>query len=297
MLKTRGGFTLVELLISIVLLGLVGLAMTKVLTSMMRVTTAQLQVAGAQGTSRTGVLAIPQEFREIGFDTLPGAGALDTDLEAIAAHRITFRAMRGAGVVCDANPGYSEFRILKPILGMRGPETTDSFRLFVEGDVNRGIDDQWVSLAVTAIDQNSTCTGGLPAIRLTGSSPFALTAVNFFLGAPLRWYERIEYRPVADPTTGRYYLGARSLSLGQATPLPMIGPLSDSTGFALTYFDGNGTALDPTLAPRTAVRSIGINLTGSTLAPNSLSGSVNRSRASAPVFTRVALRNSLRPSP
>jgi prepilin-type N-terminal cleavage/methylation domain-containing protein len=303
MLKRRG-FTLIELMVTIVLLGVVGLVTARVLTSMLRVTTAQIQLTGAQGTARTGALAIPQEFREIGFDTIPNGlgGTTSSDLEAIAAHRITFRAMRGVSTTCGT-PTLTEFRIRKPILGIREPLLTDGFVLFVENKVNQGNDDQWVAMSVSDIDYTSTC-GADPAIRLSLSAvpvPDAslgvLSMANYFVGGPIRWYERMEYGPVIDATTGRAFVGARSLSLGENTLQPMIGPLPDTLGFALTYYDADGNVLDPATAPKIDVRSIGISLTGSTTGPLSLSGSSTRSRSQLPVFTRVALRNILRPDP
>lgn len=298
---TRRGFTLVELLISIVLLGFVALAGTRIMTSMLRVGSAQAQLAGAQGTSRTGSLAIPSEFREIGFDTIPGVGT-DSDLESIKTNRLSFRAMRGVGFTCSVAAGINEFRIRTPIFGMRAPAITDSFRLFVENDVNRGDDDQWVSLPVTAIDPASTC-GADPAIRITlAAAPLHspggtnILASEVFVGGPIRWYERLEYGPVID--AGRTYVGARSMNLGQNTLIAMIGPLPDSTGFTLTYYDAAGAVLDPAVASnRIKVRSIGVRMVGSTTAPISSYGASTRSRAQSPVFTRVALRNNLRPAP
>ena len=305
MLKRRG-FTLIELLVSIVLLGIVGLAMARLMTAMLRVTTAQVQVAGAQGTSRTGTLAVPQEMREIGFDTIPDIG-IDPDLLSIGANRLTFRAMRGMANVCAISAGVDEFRIRTPVFGLRDPARTDSFRLFVENDVNRGDDDQWVALDVRDIDPTSTC-GAFPAIRLilnsvpdhvpTGADPPGkIKASEVFIGVPIRWFERMEYAPFIDGTTGRTYIGARRLNLNNTLD-PMIGPLPDSTGFALTYYDADNVVLSPTVAANKAkVRSIGINLIGTGTAPVSLYGASSRARGNSPVFTRVALRNHLRPAP
>ncbi|HEV8456275.1 MAG TPA: prepilin-type N-terminal cleavage/methylation domain-containing protein [Gemmatimonadales bacterium] len=306
MLKRRG-FTMIELMLSIVLLGAVGLLLARMLTTMLRVSTAQVQIAGAQATSRTGVLAIPLEFREIGFDTLPNtglAGDTDTDLQAIAANRITFRAMRGMGTTCDISGYPNEIRVRLPAFGLREPLATDSFRLFVENDVNKGVDDQWVTLDVTNIDASSDC-GPEKALLLSVNQPkyddgTDVPITQVMVGGPVRWFEVMEYGPAVDPFTTRAYLGARSINLGQNTLVPMVGPLSDSTGFALTYFDGDGVLLAPTVATnRIKVRSIGINLTGTTNAPVSLSAvslavGSNRSRSNSPVFTRVALRNNLR---
>jgi len=302
MLKRRG-FTLVELLVGIVMLGIVGLVSARLLMSMMRVTTAQVQIAGAQGTARTGMMVVPQEFREIGYDTIP-TGNTSSDLIDIAANRITFRAMRGMGMTCAVTATPTEIDavwIREPIFGMREPTIQDSVLMFVENEKNRGDDDQWVPVDVSAVD-NGTC-GADKAIKLTFATPPKhylpsfdnILGSQWQLGGPVRWYERMEYGPVIDATTGRTYVGARSENLGQNTLLPMIGPISDSSGFALTYYDASGTALTPATAQKIDVRSIGISLTGTTTAPLSLSGSSNRARSNVPVFTRVALRNILRP--
>ena len=309
MLKRRG-FTLIELLVGIVMLGIVGLVTAQLLMSMMRVTTAQVQIAGAQGTARTGMLVVPQEFREIGYDTIKSPlGSASSDLISIAANRITFRAMRGVGMTCAVTASFGPpgsidaIWIRLPVFGMRpdGPAATDSVLMFVENERNRGDDDQWVFVDVSSVDPSATC-GADKAIKLTFATPPKHYLPSFDnilpnewqLGGPVRWYERMEYGPVIDATTGRTYVGARSENVGG--PLqPMIGPIPDSSGFALTYYDANGTVLDPATAQKIDVRSIGISLTGTTTAPLSLAGSSSRARSNVPVFTRVALRNILRP--
>lgn len=297
----RRGFTLIELLVGIFMLGVVGLATVRMLQAMLRTTSAQVAAAANQGTVRTGMLAIPQEFREIGYDTIPLAGAATTDLEAIARHRITFRAMRGFGITCGT-PTLTEFRVRKPVLGLREPLLTDGFLLFVENDPNQGLDDQWVAMSVVSINVNSTC-GPDPAIAFTlASAPLAdpgsgtpIAISNHFVGGPVRWFERVEYGPVIDAATGLAWIGTRSLSLGQGALTPVIGPMPDTTAFALDYFAADGTTLDPALASPLAVRSLGVRITGVAPVTTSLAGTSRRARQPTTVATRVALRNTLRP--
>lgn len=299
----RRGLSLVELLIAIIVLGIVGLATSRIMRVMMNATTAQVAVAQNQGNVRTGMLAIPQEFREVGFDTVPYPVATPalTDLEAIAAHRITFRAQRGMGITCGT-PTTTEFRVLKPVLGLRDPLITDGFLLFIENNRDRGDDDQWVPMLVANIDYNSTC-GAQPAIRFDLSAvpivnPEDGSAMSINLqrvGGPIRWFERIEYGPYEDPATGLAWIGVRSLSLGQASLQPIIGPLPDTTAFVLTYRNATGTVLDPTVANPLQVRSIGIGITGTTGRPVSMAGSTTRGRAVRTFTTEAALRNAIRP--
>lgn len=299
---TRRGFTMVELLISIVVLSIVGMATMRVMRGVLNTTRAQVATASTQTNVRTGMLALPQELREVGYDTIPLTGGVVSDLEAIAPHRVTFRAMRGLGVTCGT-PSLSQFVVRRPITGIRMPLLTDGFLLFVESDPNQGLDDQWVSLNVTAVDTNATCGGGEPAIALTlGSAPLVdpvngvpMAISQYFVGGPIRWYERVEYGPYADPATGLAWLGARSLSLGQTSLTPVFGPLPDTTSFTLDYRGTDMAVLNPATAPPSQVRAIRVTLTGTTDGPVSLAGSTNRNRAQTTFSTLVALRNTLRP--
>ena len=150
----RRGLTLLELLISIILVAIVGLATTSVVRSMMNTTTAQVQVAAAQGNARSGILALPQELREVGYDTVAATGATDSDLLSIGVNRITFRAMRGAGITCGT-PTLTEFRIRKPVSGARIPLATDGYLLYLESDPNQSGDDQWVQELANTIFRGS----------------------------------------------------------------------------------------------------------------------------------------------
>jgi hypothetical protein len=294
----RRGVSLVELLVSVTMISIVGLATTKLVMSMMNTTTAQVQKAAAQGNARTGVLAIPQELREIGYDTVTASGATTSDLEAIAAHRITFRAMRGLGITCGT-PTLTEFRVRKPIVGVRDPLLTDGFLLFLDSDPNQAGDDQWVPMLVQSIDPNSTC-GSDPAIRFTLSAtpiytpPSTDMAISqHFVGGPIRWYERLEYGPFVAGSQA--FIGVRSLSLGETVLTPVIGPLPDTDSFGFTYYNSAGTVLDPASAPPITVRTIGLSIKTVSNHEVSLAGSTKRALTRDSVQTRIALRNAIRP--
>jgi prepilin-type N-terminal cleavage/methylation domain-containing protein len=296
----RRGFTLVEVMVSLVLLSLIGLALTRVMRVMTGTTHAQMEIATSQLALRVGAFALPQEFREIGYDTASASGTVSSDIEAIAARRISFRAMRGLGFTCGA-PTLTGFTIRKPVLGMRDPAISDGFLLFVESDPSYAADDQWVPMAVLGIDSSATCDGG-PAIGLTLAAPPEIDPVSHapiaisqvFVGGPVRWFERVEYAAMID-RAGRHYLGFRSLSRGEREPSPILGPLADTSEFQLTYYAASGALLDPATASPLAVRSIGIDLVGATTERVSLAGGDRRSRKASAVSTRVALRNTLRP--
>jgi hypothetical protein len=294
----RRGITLVELMVGIVMMGVIGVALLKVFTSLMGTSSSQVRLAASQGEARIGTLMLPQEFREIGYDTVPGTSR-SSDLISIAADNLTFLASRGVGITCGTFNA-TEFKIRRSVIGQRMPVVSDTFVLFLEVEKSTGSDDRWVPMDVTAIDYNTTCDGSDPAITLTlaaapkftpGGADIVLT--NHQMGGPIRWMERVQYGPVQSG--GEWFLGRRSVSLGEGSYTPVIGPLVNAAGVAFTYYNAAGTALDPTTAPPINVRSIRVSLSTVTEGTVALAGNTNRSTTSFPVVTRVSLRNTLRP--
>jgi hypothetical protein len=279
---------------------LIGTATARLLRSMYGTSGAQVAIATTQSQVRTGVLALSQDFRELGIAIGPG-GALESDLEAIGRSRVTYRAMRGIGIIC-AIPSVTEFRVRRPLLGMRDPSRTDGFLLFVENNPATGSDDRWIHFRVVGIDLGSRC-GADPAIALTlaaapivdSATATALTIAQVQGGSPIRWFERIEYGPVVDPATGRPFVGVRSISRSETVLTPVFGPLADTAGLRLTYADDQNRPLDPALAPPGAVRSIAVQIIGVTKGPVSLAGTTLRRPDTTMLEARVALRNTLRP--
>lgn len=307
MLK-RHGITLIELLVVVVMMGIIGTALSRIFTTVMGASSAQVRIAATQGEARVGTLLLPQEFREIGYDANDATGVETSDLVTIAADQIQFFASRGLGITCGTPTivgPVAEFRIRRATFGQRVPLITDRFRLFLELDVNLASDDQWIPMVVTNIDLSSTCDGSEPAIRFTAVTPQVdlgppaglsdIVLSNHRIGGPIRWFEQVEYHTATDATTGELFVTRRSISLGEAVGQPIIGPLAGTGGFALTYYDAAGNVVNPTTANPLVVRSIDVAIRTTTNSNVSLAGSTTRAVSNFPVVTRVSLRNSLRP--
>jgi prepilin-type N-terminal cleavage/methylation domain-containing protein len=294
-MRNRRGFSLVELLITMVVLGIVTASLGRILLQTFRVSESQLVQADLQSNVRTGGLILPLEFREIGYDSNITTGAVTPDIEAMATNEIQFRAMRGYSTTCGT-PSLNEIRFRKPVTGLRLPLMTDGFLLYVENDENTGIDDQWIPLTVTAINPNGLC-GADSAVVLTINTPQVAPGVNLtlasvFVGGPVRYFERIRFGTFVD-TDGLTYVGARSVSTGEASFRALVGPLSAANGLQFRYFARNGTALDPATANPAAVRSVQVTIRGLGRQAVNLAGSANRQRAGMTTTTIVALRNTL----
>ena len=95
-LLARRGYTLIELLIALVLLGMVSGAIYKVLVNNQRLYLAQTQQIDLQQNMRAAAAILPAEFREL--------DAADGDIRAMSATSIRIRAMRLLGWACLTPP-------------------------------------------------------------------------------------------------------------------------------------------------------------------------------------------------
>lgn len=313
------GFTLIELLVGIVLVGIIGLALTRVVGSSQRISQAQTQKSELQGSVRAGSLILPAEMREIGYD-VNSLGVVVTDIVDAQATSIQFRAMRGWAVMCG-NYDPTGIYIHRDVIGYRPPANDDQFLLFVENDHAMGADDEWVPFTVDDVEGNHACAGD-PVLRLrTPAAPVAfqrnvpivqpdgtvLTAgtvaggmpnpIRILNGSPIRYAEVMEYGLYQDGT-GRWHLGAREVPLVGAKPAwePVVGPLRANNGVTFTYRGINNNVIapgDPTQYQN--IRTIEITLRGETRSAVSRFGAGSQAIVRDSLVARVALRNNLRP--
>ncbi len=292
-MRNQRGLTLIELLVAVVLTAVIGLTVVRMLQTMQRSSTGQLQQVDMQSNVRSAALAIPTELREIGYDSLTtflpaGIDAIESDLEEIQATSVRFRASRGLGIYCEIDPSKTVLQIARPLYAHRDPDPSDTFLIFTEQEKLISGDDQWLPLPVTAIDRNSNC-GGRPAVALTTTNPILTSVV--LIGAPVRYFERMEYGLMV--TGGRAWLGVRSISAGDVNLTPVLGPLQNPGGFGLRYFDNNGLEVPAGGDPR-LVRRVELTLNGETEGRVSLAGATQSQPAAWRLVTQVTLRNTLR---
>lgn len=283
--RDRRGFTLAELLIAMVVTSLVGLALSRMLTSSQRLATAQVEQATMQGNLRQGSLILATELQEIGADTAGG-----NDIIAMTDSSITYRAMGNVVLACAVT--VSEIRVrTTPSYGSGGIVAgRDSLLLFVDNNPNSVTDDRWVRLGITSVSNGSTC-GTNPAIALgTTISIAAVPALSqIVLNAPVRIFTPMQFGVVA--AGGQRYLGLRALLPIGGSLQPLAGPVA-GPGLRLAYADSVGTA---TSNPA-RVRTIRMTVYGQTdravrLAP----GAATVARDADSLVTLINLRNTPRP--
>jgi prepilin-type N-terminal cleavage/methylation domain-containing protein len=291
-MRNPRGFTLIELLIALVIMGVVSGALYTLLNRSQRLTRAQTEQLNLQSSVRSASLVVPSELREI--NTVVGAvGANDPQVDIIDKQltSVTYRAMRGMGIVCQTATA-NEIRVYKDQgqwSGYRNPEATrDGVYIFIENDKDKTTDDVWQQEAVTAVNLNSNCGGGVSAIAFT-ISPNLADPAGVPKGTPVRTYEVMKLGLYVSD--GKSWLGAQSVSGGDASLQPLLGPLRDANGFGLQYLNATGGVA----ALPSDVKSIVLTIRGVSDHVASRSGGSYTGQIGDSLVTQVSLRNAFRP--
>lgn len=299
------GFTLIEVLVGLVLLAIVSAILFQLVISSQRVSQAQMERGNLQANARAGVLILPGELRELGYSTHPGGSSQTTDIRDMGPDFIRIRAQRGFGVSCGASPGPNDRIFVRngPVgdgrlwRGLRQPAAGDTVFVFIEYDPTLSTDDRWKRSRVTAVNA-STCTDGSAAIQLTisptltGSQSIG-SLDNLRPGAPVLWFELLQYESYVDATNGQTWLGLRVNGGGLE---PVLGPLENGSGLRFRYFGADGNEIpSPDMDDREEVRSIEVQVNGASARPVRSGGGSGTALVTDTVrfSTRVVLRNSL----
>ncbi len=292
----RRGFTLVELLIALVLLGIVSAGIYRVLLNMQRVNQAQTARIELQQNIRAAAAILPAEFREL--------NATGGDITAMSATSVSIRAMRQFAFICNTpaiagNTVTMTIRVA-PFYGPRDfTIATDSILVYYEGAQDSRSDDQWLRGNITSITNNVPCVpDGAPGRQLVTTLSFAAPpAVPGFpnvpapvaqtgtieSGAPIRGFETVTYK-LYQGSDGKWYLGYQNSSGTQ----PLIGPVT-TNGLTFTYYDSTGAVT----GTATSVAQVGITLRGEASQPIE-QPNVGLVTPVDSISTRVTLRNNRR---
>jgi len=303
----RPGFTLVELLVVIVLLGIVGSAITRVVVRQQRFYRAASQIIDTRGQLRQAAGVLPAELR--GLSTVGG------DIAAISATAIEFRANTGSSIACQVLSGTD--LVLPPAALASGagltawlhrPEVGDTVFVFDDG-ANAGTgDDRWTTHTITSLADvgNAFCppTGTLavttaadaaqPRHRL-GIAP--AVSANVQAGAPIRFTRRVRYS-LYRASDLRWYLGYDQYARGAwAGVQPVSGPYlagdaatpAGSRGMQLRYFDETGTEVT-TLAAAPTIARVDLVFRAQSVTPVQLTDAAAATFRDS-LVTSVAIRN------
>ena len=293
----RRGVTLIELMITLVLLGIVAGGMMRIIVRQQKFYNGSSSVLGTRSNVRQGIAVFQSDLRAIN----PG---LDVYAGYMKPTRLDFREPRGNSVVCAFDKSTPNVIVVPPpVLSgdailtswLQKPELGDS--VLVYDPKGRA----WLSLGYeitgTAPSEGSgTCTGIAPAADW--SRGWKITLKNdlqpnlpdtLAVGASVRFYRRASYE-LTQAADNEWYLAFSDCNVTRATPcfdpIPIAGPYlapdNDPPGLQLEYFDASGSA---TTTP-SALRRIDITLRSQGTTPVDMDG-----RAKG--FYRDSLKTSL----
>jgi prepilin-type N-terminal cleavage/methylation domain-containing protein len=259
---TRDGFTFVELLVALVLMGIVSSAIFSLMRNNQKIYAEQTARIELNQNTRAIVGILPTELREL--------DATDADIIAMGPDSLRYNAMRSTYILCQP-PDSVNLKVvvssatwygLSPLTHDGSFDATDvKFLLYNENNFNTRSDDAWNRVGASAIASGSACptAGASYTLTLTGTSKSQLSSV--LNGAPLRAYKPTTVSSYED-ANGDYWVGLKTQNVSDnswGAIQPMAGPIT-SGGLVFTYYKADGTTTtDPLLVTR-----IGIAVTGRT---------------------------------
>ncbi len=283
---SRRGFTLVEMVVVVALLGIVLGALYQSIIATQRTTRAQFQRIDVQQSTRIAAMYVSNMLREL--------NAADGDILVSQATSVRFRAMRWTGVLCTVPfeaAGQVQYTVRGDLLfGIRGPDAgLDSILLWREGLRSIRTDDIWlngglVSSAAGVCPDDGSAGTTLRIVISAGSGGNGAAAAGMTLGAPVRGFQVEEISLYQEGTD--YWLGRRTANRAGVWEVvrPLVGPLM-ANGLAFSYFDINGAP--PALT--TQIASVGVTVRGRSARQVTGRGFLQDS-----IVTRVTLRNNTR---
>ena len=287
----RDGFTLAELMLVLVLLGMIMGTMITILTRQQRFYRSAADVMNTRGGLRDAIAGLPADLRGVS----PTAG----DFYSLSDHVVEFRSTTGSSILC-AMTGVSTI-LIPPVKTTRDnvlttwsalPVVGDSVFVYDDSLSSAAFDDEWRAYAIAAITPVSGLLGcpissgyvqgtdtSQSSYSITLTAPYARTIKR---GAPIRFYRRVHYE-LYQGADGLWYLGFYDCVSSRATPCNALQPASGpfrpysssspaTSGLLFSYFDSTGTELAALTSSAAQVARIRVAFRGQTRAAASLRG-------------------------
>jgi prepilin-type N-terminal cleavage/methylation domain-containing protein len=281
--RSRAGFTLVEILVVLVLMGIFAAAMVKLLLRQQRFYNSTNELIQTRQQIRQAAFMLPADLR--------GISRLGADIYAMTDSSIEFRSVFGSSVACMVNSAGAWISTV-PVQSAKGsamtnwrlaPAMNDSVAIYDDGAGIGSQDDSWrysrITAAPTLVTGNNvtgcpTTSNLVQLADLTASNPsYHITlspapAATTLQGASIRFFRRVHYSLYKWATDGKWYLAYYDCVPNRipvcAVPQPIAGPLrpyaaaGTTSGLEFTYYDSTGAVT----ATRTLVSRISLVVRG-----------------------------------
>ena len=298
--RAPAGFSLVELMIVVVLLGIVTGSVMTVIVRQQRFYAGAAEIGDTRSQLRQAVELIPAELRQ-----LSTAGGVDTnDIYGLSSTSIEYRSTFGSAIACVLD-GTRTVVTVPPEHLERGNGLTRWLRVARQGDSLFILDDAgkiggngvWRGaeiVAVTAVaggcpsatGYTTTTDDTRPSYALTLAQPLPPTIPAGNPGNAMRFFEPVRYA-LYTAKDGQSFLGFCS-GVGCTDLQPVSGPYQGANGapgLQFVYYDSTGAQT----TDRRNVAQVRLLLRGQTAQDASLTGGRGKFKDSLDV--RVAIRN------
>ncbi|MBC7788507.1 MAG: prepilin-type N-terminal cleavage/methylation domain-containing protein [Anaerolineae bacterium] len=256
--SARRGFTLIEIMVSLTLLGIVAGALLTTVISQQRFYLSAAEIIEMRDNLRQAGDLLPMELRGVA-PAVPGeiTAMLDTALE--------FRAPTGASVVCTVSLARTTITIPPLALAVRSGLTTwmsppvQGDSLFIL-DPNGALADVYRGHAITSNPSVGSCPQAPVGFTNSVAEANAGVQLSIFpplsattpVGVPIRFVRRVRYSLYRSAADMQWYLGYRDFVGTRAPQWSSIQPVSGPFlpyaagglgGLNFTYRDSLGTAI------------------------------------------------------
>jgi prepilin-type N-terminal cleavage/methylation domain-containing protein len=253
----RRGMTLVELLVTMILVAIIGSAMTRVLVKQQQYYRDAAATADAKRELRLGATVLPAELRSI--------SSSGGDVLVMSESEITMRAYIGSSIVCERTAAGDRFWVPPTDLAhqtlttfVSRPEVGDTIFVFNENDLRGAEDDQWEKRVIASLDNSLAGCAGAPftdpafdvgKARIRYHMNTALPD-SVKTGAVVRFSRPVRYK-IYQESSGTWYLGRQEYRSGAWQSLsPLAGPYrpfasgdANPSGLQFRYFDTLGVRI------------------------------------------------------
>jgi len=284
--RMRAAFTLVECTVAIVLLAILGTAVTTTVQRQGRAYRAAAELSELRDQLSEGAAILASELRALA----PGGG--DVYPGGMGKNALEFRSAFGFSIACEISGG-SILSLPSNSASGAGTRLTWLYKraepgngvyVFDEGSSADLSDDAWVfRTIVSVVPDPAACAAGAFAAARDALSPGFRISLSAALpgtvgaGAPVRFVERVRYA-LYRSSDNRWYLGycaSSTMTTTCAALQPVSGPYlppassppSAPGGLDFHYVDANGTATtDPLNVARIDIALRGVTYGTATLA-------------------------------
>lgn len=320
--RPRPGFTLTEVIIALVLLGVVMGTMMMVLTRQQRFYRSANELIDSRTQVRQAIAMLPSDLRMISSADVRNG----TDIYEASDDAIEFRTIFGSSIICRK---LSATRLILPPVDLakgtalsawlRVPIVGDSMLVFDDSTSVGSDDDHWEAYKITAVstvaanhaDACGTASGFVQAADIAaGRVSYEINVQNgtaheisstISQGAPIRFFRRRRYELYQPDGSDSWYLGRYDCD-HNANNCPDLSPVSGpfapysatvaNSGLSFIYWKADGTTFTPanTIASKSLISRVQVVARADTKARVTIDGMANEVRRDS-LSLDISLRN------